>query len=222
LLPAVLAVAASEHATSQVAIVVGLCVAIVSRISFPAAQRALMVAWVTACLAVVPLCIAAYSVNLYRLPWLAQSAQDRMVIWKATSDLVSQAPILGIGVHSGRVVTLGEAERKLAPGTPFALSVGWHSHNVFLQVWFEAGLVGAGILLIFGLLALHRIGRQPPDVRPALLATFATCTMIAATGFSAFAPWLNASFAMSALFAALAMASGCASMRPGGADSTRG
>jgi hypothetical protein len=73
-------------------------------------------------------------------------------------------------------------------------------------VWFETGAVGAGILLCFGLLTLRSIGFQDEGARPALFATFAICTVIAATGFSAFAPWVVASFAVSALFAALATA----------------
>jgi O-antigen ligase len=111
---------------------------------------------------------------------------------------------LGVGIHSGRVITRAEFERPKAPGTPYALSVGWHSHNAFLQVWFETGAVGAMLLLSVGLFSLQAIGREPSTVQPALFATFAGCTMIAATGFSAFAPWLIASFGLSALFAALA------------------
>jgi O-antigen ligase len=130
--------------------------------------------------------------------------QDRVVIWKATSDLVPNAPVLGTGVHSGRVITQAESERHFAPDTPYALSVGWHSHNAFLQVWFETGALGAGILLCFGLFALQGIALLDASVRPALFATFGTCTMIASTAFSAFAPWLIASFAMCALFSTLA------------------
>jgi O-antigen ligase len=204
--PSVMAVAASEHATSQVAMATGVCVAAVGCWSWRAAQRLLMLAWVIACLAVVPLCLATYAANVHLLPWLAPSAQDRMVIWKATSDLIPGAPLLGVGIHSGRPLTQAEVDRRIAPGTPFALSVGWHSHNTFLQVWFETGAFGAGLLLCFGLLVLRSIGLQDIRVRPTQFATFATCTMIAATGFSAFAPWLTAAFAISALFANLASA----------------
>ena len=206
LLPSLVAVAFSEHATSQVALVVGACVAVVCQWSSRVAQRLLMLGWITACLAVVPLSLAAYAANLHHLRWLPPSAQDRLVIWKATSDLIPKAPVLGVGVHSGRVITHAELERPNAPGSPHALSVGWHSHNAFLQAWFEAGAVGAGLLLCFGLLALRAIGVRDATVQSALFATFATCTMIASTGYSAFAPWLVASFAACALFAAMATA----------------
>jgi hypothetical protein len=206
LLPSLVAIAFSEHSTSQVALVVGTCVAVVCQWSSRAAQRLLMLGWITACLAVVPLSLTAYAANLHHLSWLSPSAQDRLVIWKATSELIPNAPMLGVGVHSGRVITRAEFERPKAPGTPYALSVGWHSHNAFLQVWFEGGAVGAGILLCFGLLALRGIGVQDAAVQSTLFATFATCTMIASAGFSAFAPWLVASFAICALFAAMATA----------------
>jgi hypothetical protein len=204
LAPALLALAASQHATSKVSVIVGAVVAIACLVSLTAGRRILMMTWTIACLAVVPLCLAAYAADLHRLPLLAASAQDRLVIWKATSDLVPNAPILGVGIHSGRVITRAEFERPKAPGTPWALSVGWHSHNAFLQVWFETGAVGAMLLLSIGLLSIQAIGRQPSTVQPALFAAFAGCTMIAATGFSAFAPWLIAAFGLSALFAALA------------------
>ena len=211
LLPSLVAIAFSEHATSRVALVVGACVAVVCHWSSRTAQRLLMLSWIIACLAVVPLSLAAYAANMHHLRWLPPSAQDRLVIWKATSDLIPKAPVLGVGVHSGRVITRAETERPKAPGTPYALSVGWHSHNAFLQVWFETGAVGAGLLLCFGLLALRAIGMQDAAAQPALFATFATCTMIASAAFSAFAPWLVASFAVCALFAALATAQVAAS-----------
>ena len=206
LTPALAAVGASEHATSQVALVLGACVALVSHWSLPATRRLLMFAWGLACVAVVPLCLAAYAANLHHYTWLPPSARHRVVIWKATSDLVPKAPVLGVGISSSRPLSRAPGDRQIAPGTSYPLAVALHSHNAFLQVWFEAGAVGAAILLSFGLITLRSIASLERSAQPALFASFASCAMISATGFSAFAPWQTASFAMCALFAALALA----------------
>jgi O-antigen ligase len=206
LTPALVAVAASEHATSKAALIFGTCVVLAGLWSSRMTRRVLMVVWAIACVAVVPLCLAAYAGNLHRQAWLASSARHRVVIWKATSDLILEAPVLGAGIHSGRSIDRAEVGRKLAPGTEYFLSVSWHSHNAYLQVWFEAGAVGAAILLCLGLVTLRRIGGLEQVAQPFLLATFASCATISATGFSSFSPWLSASFALCAMFAALVRA----------------
>jgi O-antigen ligase len=206
LLPASIAIAASEHQTSQIALLMSAIVYAAFKVVPWAAYTILRAAWVLACLAVVPLCLAAYSAELHKAHWLQSSARHRIVIWKATADRVLDAPLLGSGIHSSRVISKREPAPPLSPGTPYRLTVSWHSHNAFLQVWFEAGAVGAAILLVFGLLVLRSIHRRSQPVQAALFATFSSCTMIAATGYSAFAPWLSASFALGAIFGALATA----------------
>ena len=206
LLPASIAIAASEHQTSQVALLISAVVYAAFKVVPCAAYRVFRAAWVIACLAVVPLCLAAYSADLHKAHWLQSTARHRIVIWKATADRVLDAPLLGSGIHSARVIHKREPAPPLSPGTRYRLSVSWHSHNAFLQVWFEAGAVGAAILLVFGLLVMRAIRQRPQPVQAALFATFSSCTMIAATGYSAFAPWLSASFAVGAIFGAVATA----------------
>jgi len=206
LLPAIIAIAASEHQTSQVALLTSGIVFAAFQKALPATHRIFRAAWATACLAVVPLCLAAYAADLHKARWLQPSAQHRIVIWKATSDRVFDAPLLGSGIHSSRVISRREPGSPLSPGTPYRLSVSWHSHNAFLQVWSEAGAVGALILWIFGLLVIRSIQRAPQPVQAALFATFTSCAMISATGYSAFAPWVSASFALAAVFATLVTA----------------
>lgn len=202
LLPATIAIAVSDHQTSQIALLISALVYVAFVVLPGLAHRTFRAAWVIACLAVVPLCLAAYAADLHKSPRLQASAQHRIVIWKATSDRVLDAPLLGSGIHSSRIISQREPA-PLSPGTPYRLSVSWHSHNAFLQVWSEAGAVGAAILLSFGFLAIRSISRWPPAVQPTLFATFACCAMISATGYSAFAAWLSASFALASLFASL-------------------
>jgi O-antigen ligase len=205
LLPACIAIAASEHQTSQLALLMSGVVFAAYKLVPSVAHMMLRAAWALACLAVVPLCLAAYDAGLHKADWLGSSPRHRIVIWKATSDHVFDAPLLGHGIHSSRVISRQELA-PLSPGTQFPLSVSWHSHNAFLQVWSEAGAVGAAILLMFGFLAMQSIRRTLVSAQAALFATFSACAMIAATGYSAFAPWLSASFALAAIFASLGIA----------------
>jgi O-antigen ligase len=100
---------------------------------------------------------------------------------------------------------LEEGTRTLAPGTPFPRETSVHAHNAYLQVWFEAGAVGAALLLGIGLLVIGALGRTPGRVQSLLLATFASHALIAAFGFSIWAPWLLSSFALAVLFASPAV-----------------
>jgi O-antigen ligase len=206
LLPPAIAIAASEHQTSQVALIVSGIGFVAFRALPRVALKVFVGSWVAACLAVVPICLAAYAANLHNVRWLQASAQHRIVIWKATSDRVFDAPLLGSGIHSSREFSKREPATLFAPGTQYRLSVSWHSHNAFLQVWSEAGAVGAAILFIFGLLVMRSIRRTLLPAQAALFATFSACAMIAATGYSGFAPWLSASFALAAIFASLGVA----------------
>src|SRR5690606_21745622 len=116
-----------------------------------------------------------YSAGAHRAPWLPESARHRVVIWRHTSDLVPQAPLFGAGIGTARALNDAQgADRRLAPGTPFVLSTSLHSHNAYLQVWYEAGAVGAALLLGVGLLVLGSFRRYPAEVQSYIAATFVT------------------------------------------------
>jgi len=198
---------ASEHTTSKVAFA-GAGVAFAMFLARPLLAKRLVIAgWVAATLFVVPIALLMYGADAHRATWLPESARHRIVIWKYTSDQVARAPLLGTGISTAR--TLHEArspEGPLAPGTKFALGTGLHSHNAYLQVWYETGAVGALLLLGLGLLVLRALAGFPVEVQPYLAATFVTCALVAASGFSISAPWFIASLAMACVFAALGAA----------------
>jgi O-antigen ligase len=200
-------VLASEHGTSQVAFVgAGLTFAL-SRMRLQLATPLLIAGWVAATLLVVPAVSLLYSAEAYRAPWLPESARHRVVIWQATAEQIPKAPLLGAGIGSARVLREAAARDGLtAPGTTFKLSPSLHSHNAYLQVWYEAGAVGALILLGLGLVVLRSLTRLPEDAQPFLAATFAAGALLIATAYSIWAPWLMASLAMAAIFATLGAA----------------
>jgi O-antigen ligase len=198
---------ASEHATSQVALAGAALAFALFRLQ-PRLARSLAVGcWLAATLLAVPAVSVLYGAEAYRAAWLPDSARHRVVIWHATAAEVPKAPFLGAGIGSARVAR--EAAHRqgfTAPGTEFEISPSLHSHNAYLQVWYEAGAVGALILLGLGLVVLRALMRVPEDVQPFLAATFAAGALLIASAYSIWAPWFLASLAMTAIFAALGAA----------------
>jgi O-antigen ligase len=198
----VAAIFRSEHGTSKVVFIgaaatYGLCLLV------PTATRRLVIAaWIAATLLVAPLASLAYAKQLYLASWLPRTAGMRLVIWGYTSGQIHKAPLLGAGVSSARTLSHSDdAHPIFAPGSDFRVTTGWHSHNAYLQTWFEAGAVGAALLLVFGLLVLRSVAASPAALRPYLYATFVSCALMANSSFSLWAPWFLASFGFAAVFA---------------------
>jgi len=204
---AIAAIFGSEHTTSKVAFAgAGTAFALFTMRPL-LAKRVAAAGWMAATLLVVPIVSFLYSAEAHRASWLPESAKHRIVIWKFTSEEVAKAPWLGMGIGTARA--LHEARTPsapVAPGTEFRLGTGLHSHNGYLQVWYETGAAGALILLGLGLLVLRALTRRPLDVQPFLAATFAAGALLAASAFSIWAPWFMASLAMASIFAALGAA----------------
>jgi O-antigen ligase len=204
------AIFASEHATSQVAFV-GAGAAFVLFRARPQLGVPLVIAcWVAANLLVVPAASVLYSAEAYRAAWLPHSARHRIVIWGYTAEQIPKAPLLGAGIGTARALhDAHAAEQSLVPGTSFRLSTSLHSHNAYLQVWYETGAAGASIMLGLGLIILRALRRLPFDARPYLAAVFVACALAVASAYSIWAPWFMASLAMASIFAALGAALPC-------------
>jgi O-antigen ligase len=200
-------VLASEHASSQVALLGGGAVFALFCLRPKIAMPVVIAGWLAANLLVVPVASLLYVGEAYRAPWLPGSARHRVVIWHYTSEQIHKAPLFGAGISTAR--TLHDARdphEQLAPGTPFALETHRHSHNAYLQVWYETGAVGAMIMLGVGLLVLRALRSFSTDVQPYLAATFAACALLVASAYSIWAPWFMASLALASVFAALGAA----------------
>jgi hypothetical protein len=200
-------VLASEHASSQVALVGACTVFALFRLWPKLAIRMVVAGWVAANLMAVPAAWLLYSAGAHHAAWLPRSAQHRVVIWRHTAAQIHGAPLLGAGIGTGRAVHEarhdGHHEGQLAPGTHFELSTGLHSHNAYLQVWYETGAVGAAIVVALGLTALWGLRALDTATQPHLAATFGACALMVATAYSIWAPWFIATLAMATIFAAL-------------------
>jgi O-antigen ligase len=200
LAPAVVAILASEHATSKVALVGAGAAFLLAAKSLAAARRIITVGWLAVLTLVVPLATLAFQYQLYLLSWLPYSARARIVIWGHTGEFIAKAPILGSGINTARALH-NLQDSPLAPGSTIPVTTNLHSHNVYLQTWYEAGLVGAVLLLVIGLLVLRDIARAPAAAQPYLYATFVTCALMGGTSFSLWQPWFLGSFGFAAGFA---------------------
>lgn len=204
LAPGTAAIVRSEHATSKIAFAGALILYVLFRLYPVVAKRLVVASWVATIVLVVPLVSLAFSQQLYRAGWLAPSAQHRVVIWGYTSEQIGKSLLLGSGIATARAVN--EMERsvaKPAPGTTFHLSTSLHSHNAYLQTWYETGAVGALLLLGLGLFILRSVAHSEAWAQVYLYSTFAASALLAATSFSIWAPWLMSSFVIVTIAAAV-------------------
>lgn len=198
---------ASEHGTSQVAFVGAGVAFTLARLRPKLVMPVVIAGWTAAILLVAPVVSLLYSTGVQRAAWLPESARERVVIWRYTAEQIPQAPILGAGIGTARALyEAREANAPVAPGTHFRLTTSLHSHNAYLQVWYEAGAVGAAIVLLLGWVILWALRKYPSSVQPYLLATFVACALLVATAYSIWAPWYMAALAMAAVFASLGAA----------------
>ena len=81
---------------------------------------------------------------------------------------------------------------------------GPHSHNEFLQTWYELGAVGAILMLATGGAVILSIGRLSPAIQPFMLAQFAAFFVMATFSWGMWQSWLMALPGLATLYAALA------------------
>ncbi len=75
------------------------------------------------------------------------------------------------------------------PGFIFPRSSGEHAHDLFLQTWYELGVVGAILLALAGAAIALRMLRLPNDIQPFAAASFAAFFGIAAFAWSMWQTW---------------------------------
>ncbi len=191
----------SESETAKVAVILGLIVFMAAVYRPQLVSTLAKILWVIAVVGAVPLMLALHKTGLQEAEWLAISARDRIHIWNYTAQRVAQNPVLGIGIRSSRSYKR-KPQPALSHPRPFKLKdhPGWHSHNIFLQTWYELGAVGAAFLLAIGLFMLHAIQSLKREVKPFVYGAFASFSMIAAFGYGIWQSWLLASFGWTAIF----------------------
>ena len=189
----------SLHESSKLAFLVGLGAFALSYLSLRWAGSLLIVAWVLACLAVVPASLLAHRLDLQHATWLPGSARHRVIIWNFTAEKMLESPWIGIGANMTYVLgpRLERDTLRLPAEANRTLSI--HAHNIYLQTWFELGLVGVMLLMLAGLSILHAIRSLVPLVQPYAYATFASAASMAAASYGMWQYWFMALFGLCAV-----------------------
>lgn len=201
-----LAVLRSAHETSMLALAFA-GTAFAGMWLWPLVMRRLITAgFVIATLLVVPIALASYSAGLWQARWIPETGRNRIILWSFTASEWRKAPLLGIGVASTRELDAraGPTAERL-PGHTYALRTGRHSHNIFMQTWYELGAVGAALLLAIGLALLALLRRLPRSQAPYAYATFVSAVLIGCFSWGLWQAWFMAAFATSAIALAIAL-----------------
>jgi O-antigen ligase len=189
----------STHATSKMAFIGGAATFLLACLSAKAAARVVAVAWVIACLGILPGALLAYRYDLHNSPMLVDTARHRIIIWNFTAQEVLKAPWLGVGARTTYVMGPRlEPEIVTRPGEAFRRTLSTHSHSVYLQTWFELGLIGATLLTLLGLSMLQGIRTLRADLQPYGYAIFAGAALMAASSYGMWQIWFVGLFAMCA------------------------
>jgi len=197
-----LAVLLSEHQSSQVALLISVAVFCLASYWQKPVIRSLAVAWCLAFVLVLPMVFLAYKADLHMAHWLPSSFRARIIIWEYTAERVFDHPWLGVGADSTRV--LKEPNTRLTAEWPegfiYPRTIGWHAHDLFLQTWFELGVIGAILMALAGAMVALRISLLPLEAQPFAAASFITFMAIASFGWGMWQTWLVCGAALLPIF----------------------
>ncbi len=206
---ALVAIGGSDSQTAKLALITGTLTVVLARLNAKWARRALTAVWLIACLAIVPLAFIAQGSNLtkHRLNQALPSASPavRIEILNAYAVEVIKRPLIGHGVNSSYVLGPERDAEVDADGETSKGGMRQHPHNVYMQVWFELGAIGAGLFALIGLAVLRAIASAPERVQPLYCATFAIIATVLAPSYGMWQYWFMAAIAF-AVFATMAVA----------------
>lgn len=201
-----LATMPSRHESSQIAIVLSTVVFVIARLHLPAARAIVLAGWLAATLTMLPVAVLAHKAGLHESRLLPDTGQARIILWNFTAGKYLERPLLGVGAHATRAIDDSlPPEAKAVKGTAaYAERTGQHSHNFFVQTWFELGAVGALLYMACGLLLWREIGRLPVRGQCYALAGSTSAMCIAATTWGLWQEWYLSLFMLAISLTALA------------------
>jgi len=153
-----------------------------------------MAAWIVVCLGAIPAALMLHHYALQNAEWLQVSGQERLLIWNEIAHLTLKSPLFGVGADMTYVLKplLQEAPRNAPSFAGYGIP---HPHNVYLQVWFELGLIGALLFLVTGIACLVMIARLKAAERPYAFGLFASGAILIDSSYNIWQFWFMCLFA---------------------------
>ncbi len=190
-----------SNETAKAAMMAGSVAFAITLASRTWSYRLLQTGWVVACLAIVPITLGLYRANLHNAEWLQETARHRVIIWNRFTEETMKQPLLGAGAG---MAYWNPASRKPEPGEQFS-RYARDVHCVYLQIWYELGVVGAALFALLGLAILQRIRRMPYNVLPYAHAAFASTAATIASSYGLWRPWFNLMFVLGVIAFAIGL-----------------
>ena len=190
----------SWHESSKLALLVGLLVFAIANVSLRLVGRWRPSLGSVACLAMPPAALIADRLDLHHASWIQTTARHRVIIWNYTAGKDACGPLFGVGANMTYVLgpELEADMPEQAEGT-LVETISIHSHSIYLQTWFELGLIGAALLTLLGLSILGAIRSLAPQTQTYAYATFASAAAMASSSYGMWQLWFMAPFALSAV-----------------------
>jgi O-antigen ligase len=195
----------SQHDSSQIGLAASMLILPFAWFNARAVIRGLALVWCLGFALVLPLDILAYKAELHLADWLPRSARARIIIWEYTAERVLERPLLGVGADSTPGAKAEAAKRPEQPeGFVQPRTTGHHAHDIFLQSWYELGLVGAVLMAIAGAAVILRMLLLPRPAQPFAAAAFTLLAVIAAFAWGMWQTWLLCAVGLFALYLLMA------------------
>jgi O-antigen ligase len=196
----------SYHQSSQLALLLSVFVFLLAQLWPKAVVRTLAAVWCLGFALVLPLSFAAYNADLHLASWMPSSFKARIIIWEYTAERALERPWIGIGARSTRDLRQAEDLAEKPEGFVLSRNTGIHAHNIFLQSWYELGLVGVILIAFASAMIALRISLLPLEVVPFAGATFTTFLATASVAWGMWQTWLICAVGLMAVYLRLAVA----------------
>ena len=203
---ATLVVAAlSAHASSRLALTAGIAMYVIARAVPRQAIWVAVAGWLTLTLLMVPIATQLYARGAHLNERVPFSFRARIILWNYTADQIPRHFWRGVGIDGTKPL---DAARKKTwetrPDHVYPQRTGEHSHNFYIQLWYELGALGVALFSLFGVAVLFAVNRLTPDIRPFGFAAVMTAAGLGATSWGIWQPWLMGAYGSSAMLMAFA------------------